>query len=117
MHAGSDNGRAWHKDILKSWTESKKSDIPKVDFSDEYANMTSDRFLVSRTYLSIDNLTLGYTFKKEWMDRIGIGSLRIYAVADNVWLFSARKGYDPRFGGGVGYKVIRSISGGLNLTF
>lgn len=117
MHSGNRNGTAWHKDILKSWTESKHSNIPKVDILDRDANSTSDRFLVSRSYLAIDNLTLGYTFKKEWMDRIGIGSLRVYAVADNVWLFSARKGYDPRFGGGVGYKAIRTISGGLHLTF
>jgi len=81
---------------------------------DEYC---ADYFLTSRSYLSIDNLTLGYTFKKEWLDRIGLGSLRLYVVADNVWLFSARKGFDPRFTRSVGYKAMRTISGGLTLTF
>ena len=117
MHGGADNGAALHKDMLKSWTPEKKTNIPMMDYSRSDENAISSRFLISATYLSIDNLTLGYTFKKEWLDRIGLGSLRVYVVADNVWLFSARKGFDPRFGGGVGYKVVRTISGGLNLTF
>jgi len=117
MHGGADNGAALHKDMLKSWTPEKKTNIPMMDYSRSDENAISSRFLISATYLSIDNLTLGYTFKKEWLDRVGLGSLRVYVVADNVWLFSARKGFDPRFGGGVGYKVVRTISGGLNLTF
>ena len=110
------NGDAMHKDLLKAWTPNRKSDIPRLETNKEF-HRTSDRFLVSRTYFSIDNLTLGYTFPKAWLDKINLGSLRVYAVADNIWLFSARKGFDPRFGGGVGYKAIRTISGGLNLTF
>ena len=117
MHGGKNNGEALHKDMLKSWTPEKKTNIPMVNYARPDENSISSRFLISATYLSIDNLTLGYTFKKEWLDRIGVGSLRVYAVADNVWLFSARKGFDPRFGGGVGYKVVRTISGGINLTF
>ena len=118
MHGGYDNGSAMHKDLLNAWTPKKtNTDVPRMDIGKPYSASTSDRFLTSRTYLAIDNLTLGYTFKKEWLDKIGVGSLRVYAVADNVWLFSARKGFDPRFGGGVGYKAIRTISVGLNLTF
>ena len=117
MHGGSNNGHALHKDMLKSWTPEKKTDIPMMDYSRKNENSRSSRFLISATYLSIDNLTLGYTFKREWLDKIGVGSLRVYVVADNVWLFSARKGFDPRFGAEVGYKVVRTVSAGLNLTF
>lgn len=117
MHGGSDRGVALHADQLKAWTEEKKSDIPKMNYLDGDVNNNSSRFFTSRSYFSIDNITLGYTFKKEWVDKIGIGSLRVYAVADNIWIFSARKGFDPRFGSGVGYKAVRTISGGVNLTF
>ena len=109
-------GRAMHKDLLESWSPNKKGKYVRME-KNSYASATSDYFLTSRSYLSIDNLTLGYTFKKEWLDRIGLGSLRLYVVADNVWLFSARKGFDPRFTRSVGYKAMRTISGGLTLTF
>ena len=46
---------------------------------------------------------------------------RIYAVADNVALVSARKGLDPRQGYASAeaayYAPIRSISRGLSITF
>ena len=120
MHGGSDNGRAFHKDLLNSWTPQKKNtDIPRMDVTTKQSNGLSDFYFTSRSYLAIDNLTLGYTFPKAWLDKINLGSLRVYVVADNVWLFSARKGFDPRFTtpSGVGYKAIRSVSAGLNLTF
>ncbi len=117
MHGGSDAGGALHVDELKAWTAQKYSDIPKMNYLDENVNRASSRFLTSLSYFSIDNISLGYTFKKEWLDKIGVGTLRVYAVADNIWLFSARKGFDPRFGSGIGYKAVRTISGGVNLTF
>ncbi len=117
MHGGYSRGAAMHVDALKSWRASKHTNIPQLSATRESQNGTSDRFTISNSYLAIDNMTLGYTFKKEWLDKIGVGSLRVYAVADNIWLFSARKGYDPRFGGGRGYKIVRTISGGVNLTF
>ena len=80
-------------------------------------NGLSDRFFVSKSYLSIDNLTLGYTLPHAWAERIYLSSLRVYAVADNVWLLSARTGYDPRFGGGIGYKAMRTVSVGLTANF
>ena len=121
MHDGASGeaGSNWHMDILNSWTpENTNTDIPQISWGGKgYANATSDRFLISRDYLSIDNVTVGYTIPKQWLSKAGISSLRIYFAGDNLYVFSARKGYDPRFGGGVGYKAIRSLSGGLKLTF
>ncbi len=121
MQNGNRNGAAMHKDLLNSWTpQNTNTNVPRMDASSNAKfNETSDRFLTSRSFFAIDNLTLGYTLPKSWVDKINVGSLRVYVVADNVWLFSARKGFDPRFTttSGVGYKAIRSISGGLNLTF
>jgi len=123
MHAGSssDQGHNWHKDILNAWTpENPNSDIPALD-TDQYANGTSDRFMTSSDYLTIQNITLGYTLPAKWLRAIKFDKVRIYGVADNVALFSARKGLDPRLGFGAanttGYSPIRSISGGINVTF
>ncbi len=76
------------------------------------------------SYLSVKNITLGYNFPQKWMDRWGIGGIRVYASVDNMWLISAHRGVDPRMdmqgGQGVGayqYPQMRSMSLGINVTF
>ena len=99
MHGGGshDLGYNWHKDILNAWTpENTNSDIPRIDAIDKYTNSSSDRWLTSSDYFAINNITLGYTLPQRWLRNLGIGSLRVYGAADNVALFSARRGLDPR---------------------
>ena len=97
MNSGTDPGQNWHKDILKAWTaDNKGSNIPRLSATDQYANYLSDRFLTKSDYLSINSITLGYTLPKSWVRSLNISSLRVYMSADNVALFSKRKGFDPR---------------------
>ncbi len=120
MHGGrqKDAGHGWHKDILNSWTpENTNTDIPMVDYGGQWANAGSDRFLISSDYFSINSITLGYNFSKDIANKLKLSSLRVYLSADNVALFSSRKGLDPRFSHAVGYQAIRTISGGLKLSF
>lgn len=118
-----DAGHGLHVDMLGSWsTENTSSNIPRMQYGDSYTAASSDRFLTSASYLSLSNVTIGYTLPKSITSKIGIKSLRIYGVADNVWLWSKRQGLDPRLsisGGGNNtyYKPIRTISGGITLTF
>ena len=130
MHTGVSSmaGTNWHKDILQSWSpENPSSNIPRLNAGDDSYQMDSDRFLVSSNYLSINNVTIGYTFPEKWISKLHIAGLRIYATGDNLWVFSARRGLDPRmFFGGTGgslsngnftYSSIRNISGGITITF
>lgn len=129
MHTGvsSTAGSNWHTDILKAWTpENRSSDIPRLSASDDSYQKDSDRFLVSSNYLSINNVTLGYTFPSKWMDKARIAGLRIYVAGDNLALVSARKGLDPRArlgsgssttSGNYGYSAMRNISGGITINF
>ncbi len=124
MHSGtsSDMGRNWHQDILDAWTpENRHTDVPRLSSVDKYANATSDRFFTSSDYFSINNITLGYTLPKRWVDKLGVESVRIYGAADNVALFSARQGFDPRQSYTTAtsstYSALRTISGGVKLTF
>lgn len=124
MHGGysSSAGQNWHMDILNAWTENNKNtDVPALNADDRYINATSDRWLVSSNYLTLQNITLGYTFPSKLLKKAHIEKLRIYAVADNVALFAARKGLDPRQGYGSShqlyYSPMRTISGGLSITF
>ena len=53
--------------------------------------------------------------------KIGVQKLRLYFVADNVWVWSKRQGLDPRqsitgSNSNQYYSSIRSLSGGLSIT-
>jgi len=124
MHVGNGNdlGINWHKDILNAWTpENPNSNIPRLNSNDVYANGSSDRWLINSNFLSLQNVTLGYTLPAKLTKKFQISSIRLYGVADNVALWSARKGLDPRQGfvasEGDFYSPMRSISGGIKLTF
>ena len=130
MHTDSSVGSAWHKDVLKSWSpENTSSDIPRLDGDTSVGQSAVDRFLISSDYLSINNITIGYTFPSKWMDKLQIAGLRLYFAADNLAVASARKGVDPRYSIGLGsftsgsglnsgsYSAMRTLTGGLTLTF
>nr|WP_297675712.1 SusC/RagA family TonB-linked outer membrane protein [uncultured Bacteroides sp.] len=116
-------GHAFHADLLNAWSpENKSSNIPRFQYNDTYMASTSDRFLTSASYLSLQTLSLGYTLPTRICRSFGLEKLRVYATADNVWLWSKRQGLDPRqsISGSVSsayYAPIRTISGGITLTF
>ena len=132
MHNGGSGmqGFNWSKDIRKAWTpENRYTNVPRLDASDDCYQIDSDRFLTSSDYLSINNITLGYTLPRVWVKSLGLSALRVYVSADNLGVISSRKGLDPRQSFGLGssthgsgasqssYSVMRTIVGGISLSF
>ena len=117
-------GSAYSSDIFNRWTPTNRyTDVPRLELNNLNLNGgNSDRFLTKASYFSIRNITLGYTLPKAWLKQYGIQGIRIFAVGDNLFLGSARKGLDPRqsITGTVNqsiYSAVRTISFGLNLQF
>ena len=114
-------GSAWHVDMLNAWTpENKNTNVPRMNVNDIYVSYSSDRWLTSSNYLSLQNITFGYTLPKNWTRKLQVEGVRLYFVADNVALLTARKGLDPRQGYVASdnvYSPIRTISGGSSLNF
>ncbi len=122
MYGGGGVVSTWHKDIEKRWQKpGDVTDVPKVQDLYQDANAVSDRWLVDASYFQIRNVVLGYTLPEKWLNRWSIGATRIYVAADNVGLFGARRGLDPRqtFTGTINnaYAPIRTISFGINSSF
>lgn len=117
-------GHNWHVDILDAWTPTNQyTAVPRLDTGDSFSfyDYVTDRALVSSNYFSINNITLGYTIPERLTRHIGIESVRVYGTADNLALFSARKGLDPRQSYTVAttslYTAMRCISGGIKVVF
>ncbi|MBM6865608.1 SusC/RagA family TonB-linked outer membrane protein [Bacteroides caecigallinarum] len=135
MHNGLSAGSNMHKDLLNAWSpDNKNSDIPRLsaastDDPGVKSQTPIDRFLTSSDYLSLNNLTLGYTIPKNILNKLKINNLRVYVSGENLFLLTARKGLDPRFNYGIGsmtsgaglasgsYASMRTITGGLSFTF
>lgn len=77
----------------------------------------SDIFVEDASFLRLDNVNLGYNFK----DILSQGSsLRVYAMAQNVFVISDYSGVDPEVFGGIDngyYQMPRIYSLGLNFQF
>jgi TonB-linked SusC/RagA family outer membrane protein len=115
-------GETFHKDIFERWTPThRQSDVPQVQYGDQEANTSSDRFLTAADYFSLRNVTAGYSIPARVLRKAGIARLRVYLTGDNLLLLSRRAGLDPRqnFDGttGYGYSAIRTCSLGLSLGF
>ena len=89
--------------------------------SDE--SMKTDLALFKASYLNVKNITVGYNFPQKWMDKIGIGGIRVYASLDNFWMI-CKDGIDPRMSltggldvGAMPYPYMRTCSLGVNVTF
>ncbi len=115
-------GSAIHKDWIKSWNPETNPDsnMPRWQFGDRFAGARSSRFLTDASYLNFQSFMIGYTVPQSLLkDKVKI---RVYAAGENLFFWSARKGLDPRYayiGNGMvlDYSPMRTISGGLQLTF
>ncbi len=135
MHGGQSAGTAMHKDLLNAWSEDNKlSDIPRIstaaaDDPGIASQTAQDRFLTSSNYLTLNNLTVGYTFPAKIVNPLKIADLRVFVSGENLFLLTKRKGLDPRYNFGIGsmtygsglasssYAGMRTVTAGVSLTF
>lgn len=119
-------------DVKRRWREPGDiTDIPRAT-SDAVAagdnKRTSSRFIEDGSYLRLKNLTIGYTFNKDLMQRVHVSSLRLYVSAQNLLTFTQYSGLDPEVNySGNSTQVIgtdfftfpqaRAITIGANLKF
>ena len=119
----SSTGRNYHTDLAKAWSPTNRnSNIPRFVYNDQYNTATSDRFLIDGSYLNLQNINFGYTLPRKWTSKISVNKIRVYLACENVWLWSRRQGFDPRLSltgsnNAATYSAVRTISGGLNLSF
>ena len=117
------NQPAW---IIDRWTGPHTSNtIPRMTEQDPNDNWrSSDLYIKNGAYLRLKTLQLGYSFPKQWMQKIRLQRLRLYFSAENLLTFTGYDGFDPEIGSGgtsIGidagcYPQSRTLSLGLNIT-
>ena len=56
---------------------------------------TNSDYIEDGSFLRLQNITLGYNLSQKSIDNLGISSLRFYASADNLHVWTNYSGYDP----------------------
>ena len=124
MHTGGTTATTWHTDIFKAWTpENTNTDVPRLLYSETYSQTyRSDRFISKASYLNCQNINFGYTLPSSLTRRFQIDNIRVYFSGENLFYIAVRQGLDPRqtLKGYTNPELaspIRTISGGISLTF
>ena len=104
--------------------------LPALQESDANNNFTriSDMLVEDASYIRLQNISIGYTFPKKWINKIFLNNARIYANIQNVYTWSKYKGLDPEVGAIYGdalmtgvdygrYPSPRIYTFGLNISF
>ena len=110
-------------DVLKRWQgEGTSNSMPRAVFGDPNQNTrVSDRFVENASYLRLKNITLSYTFPKQWLQKAQIENARLSLSCENVATITGYSGFDPEVGiNGIDqnrYPISRTFSLGLNFNF
>lgn len=95
-YVGSNN---WHIDMFNRWQkEGDITDVPRISNNagvDPNVTSLSTRFLTKANYLGLNNVRLGYTFTQSFVKNAGLGNLNVWVSGDNLFIASARKGFNP----------------------
>ncbi|CAL2101949.1 SusC/RagA family TonB-dependent receptor precursor [Tenacibaculum sp. 190130A14a] len=125
----------WHKNIFNRWQQpgditnvpaltNGENDTSNPDRNITYntANAASSRFVTKTDYLALNNVRIGYTVPSKYLEKSGISNLNIWMSGDNLFLLSAREGFNPttsESGGSARYSYapLTNISLGVRVKF
>lgn len=117
-------GESIHEDYYNTWMPSNTNAVlPKFVVDDpKFSYSQSTLGLIKSDYLSIQNITLGYSINRDLLSGAGISGARLYFSVNNPVLLSKRTGYDPRLSvsGSMGqatYSINRTFVFGANISF
>ena len=103
--------------------------LPRISASTTNANnRVSDLYIEDGSYLRIQNISLGYTLPKKWVNKLNLQNVKVYANLQNVYTWTNYSGYDPEVGCMYGdalmngldygrYPSPRIYTFGLNVSF
>lgn len=111
---------------LNPWTETNPSNITPKAYYDELLQGESDRFIEDASFLRFKTLQVGYNLSNKICKNIGMSNLRLFISGENLFTITKYQGLDPDFKNtdpfslgfdGGSYPNVRTISGGLQLSF
>lgn len=93
------DGSQWYYDVTNVKVANSDTYIPRASINDPNDNdRVSDRYVEDGSYIRLKNISLGYTFPKAWIKKLGLENLRLYGNIQNLLTITKYDGYDPEIG-------------------
>ena len=115
-----DSNLGWSNQVLIRETDLSNavSEILNTNFSSTTTErLQSDYYIQDASYIRLDNVTIGYNFKKFMSENV---SARLSFAGQNLFLITDYKGIDPEVSGGIDNNIYprpRIFTVGLNVNF
>ena len=78
------------------WTpENPYSDMVRAQAPADMTNQYSSLYIEDGSYLKLKNISVGYTFSKKMLKKMGLKKLRLYLSAENIATITSYSGSDP----------------------
>ena len=90
---------------------------PRLVFNKTMNSEVSDFYHYKGDYVKLKSIQLGYSLPKKLTEAISAENLRVFVSGENLLTFTQYPGLDPEIGSSIGYPLMRSICGGIQLTF
>lgn len=90
---------SWYDNITNIMVSNPDASLPRASINDPNDNDAfSSRYIENGSYLRLKSVTLGYTFDKKLIQKIGLTNLRLTFNATNLFTITGYDGYDPEIG-------------------
>ncbi|MDP4212879.1 MAG: TonB-dependent receptor [Bacteroidota bacterium] len=90
----------WYNEELGRWHgQGTSNSIPRLTIQNLNNNYrSSDLWIQNGNYLSLKNLSLGYTLSNKQISDVKIPEIRVYVSSYNLFMLTSYKGYTPELG-------------------
>jgi TonB-dependent starch-binding outer membrane protein SusC len=108
--------------VMNRWrNEGDRSDVQLFTFSPEgtaaYTQLrNSTRVITDASYIRLKNLSVSYSWPREWIDNLRIVNARFFLQGQNLLTLTKYEGLDPETGSN-SLPPLKVLSGGFHLTF
>ena len=110
-------------DVYDYWTESNPTNAyprPIQGYSMTSAQKES-MYYVDGSFFKVKNITLGYTFQRSVLQKLGMTKLRLYGTITNPLILSKEhkllKGMDPESNASDKFPLYKTLVFGVNVSF
>ena len=128
--SGLNSHRNFIPEILGRWrTDRTDEENAGATFRsvDDVSQVLTSQYIEDGSFLRLKTVSLGYTFPKKWLEKVGAQSLRVYVTGQNLVTWTNYSGFDPEVstrGNGLtsgvdfgAYPRSKTFIGGLSITF
>lgn len=117
-------GATWEW-VTDSWTPDRpNAKLPAIiesNYGSKENYLPSTFWLKDGDYLRLKNIQLSYELPEKWLSKVKINRLSVFVNAENWLTFAKYKEFDPESTVNVSslyhYPMLKTFSGGLNITF